>query len=86
MFVGRFYRMMRRQTLAEIRMSEEPTERRPSAEMVELDSKASLPPARSPPRPPSILPLPLVPQTPAAYALSVEPTQATFTAEGGVSK
>uniref|UniRef100_A0A915DCT9 Major sperm protein n=1 Tax=Ditylenchus dipsaci TaxID=166011 RepID=A0A915DCT9_9BILA len=44
------------------------------------------PPDRTPPKPPSALSLPVVPQTPAAFAFSVEPNRAAFTTEGGVSK
>ncbi|KAI1722724.1 MSP (Major sperm protein) domain-containing protein [Ditylenchus destructor] len=44
------------------------------------------PPDRAPPKPPSYLPLPLVPQTPAAFTFSIEPARAAFTTEGGISK
>lgn len=44
------------------------------------------PPDRSPPKPPSVLILPVVPQLPSPFAFSIEPTRAAFTIEGGISK
>lgn len=52
----------------------------------EIETESFLPPDRRPPQPPCTLTLPAVSQLPAVYALTVEPTRAAFTIDGGISK
>jgi hypothetical protein len=54
--------------------------------MTKTVETALMPPERIPPRPPSTLKLPVVPQAPDALALSIDPCRAWYTQLGGVSK